>query len=260
MTERQTTSEARADTEGIVLRDVSIRLGRRRRLDVLDTISLDVKRGEFCCLIGPSGCGKSTLLNILAGFLPPSRGDVTLAGRETGDRSLKRSVVFQEYALFPWLTAVRNVEFGMERRVSREDRRAKAREYLAHVGLEEFGDVYPHELSGGMQQRVAIARALACEPDFLLMDEPLGALDALTRDLLQELVVELWQRFNQTVVYVTHNVSEAVFLGDRVAVFTPRPGRLRRVVEVDLPRPRRRADPEFVSLVESITEQVRQRE
>jgi NitT/TauT family transport system ATP-binding protein len=260
VTEQQAYSRTRAETEGIRLHDVGIRLGRRRRLQVLEDVSLDVKRGEFCCLIGPSGCGKSTLLNILAGFVEPSQGEVSLSGRSTDDRSLKRAVVFQEYALFPWLTAVRNVEFGMAGRGERHARRAKAKEYLAHVGLEEFGDVYPHELSGGMQQRVAIARALACEPDFLLMDEPLGALDALTRDQLQELVVELWERFNQTVVYVTHNVSEAVFLGDRVAVFTPRPGRLRSVVDIDLPRPRRRADPEFVRLVEQITAEVRRRD
>jgi NitT/TauT family transport system ATP-binding protein len=260
VTEQQAYSQTRAETEGIRLQDVGIRLGRRRRLQVLEDVSLEVKRGEFCCLIGPSGCGKSTLLNILAGFVEPSQGEVSLSGRSTDDRSLKRAVVFQEYALFPWLTAVRNVEFGMAGRGERNARRTKAKEYLAHVGLEEFGDVYPHELSGGMQQRVAIARALACEPDFLLMDEPLGALDALTRDQLQELVVELWERFNQTVVYVTHNVSEAVFLGDRVAVFTPRPGRLRSVVDIDLPRPRRRADPEFVRLVEQITAEVRRRD
>lgn len=260
MPDRSTLERTQADETGsIEVRDVTVHLGPSGSVHVLDDVSLHVRPGEFVCFIGPSGCGKSTLLNVLGGFLQPARGSVSLGGCKNDDRSLKRAVVFQEYALFPWLSAQRNVEFGLKSRGVKEGRRDKALQYLSAVGLEKFAHAHPHELSGGMQQRVAIARALACEPDYLLMDEPLGALDALTRDQIQELISQLWTDFRHTVIYVTHNVLEAVYLGDRVVVFTPGPGRIREVVNVDLPRPRRRADPEFVQIAEHITNQVRLR-
>jgi len=236
------------------VRRVSMVLGRRNRVHALDDVSFDVSRREFCCLIGPSGCGKSTLLSLMAGFMTPTRGQVLLDSRAASSDDLARSVVFQEYALFPWLTAVGNVEFGLASRGVREGRKDHAMTYLERVGLAKFAQAYPHELSGGMQQRVAIARALAMEPSFLLMDEPLGALDALTRDQLQVLVADLWQQFNQTVVYVTHNVSEAVFLADTVVVMTAHPGRLKDVVKIDLPRPRSLKDPRFAAYVGELTD------
>ncbi|NKQ58029.1 ABC transporter ATP-binding protein [Amycolatopsis sp. K13G38] len=235
---------------GIEVSGVSVALGEaRKRIHVLDDVTLHIPRGEFWCIIGPSGCGKSTLLSMLAGFVQPSVGRITLAGEPVRSPNLRRAVVFQEYALFPWLTAVRNVEFGLESQGVTADRRERALAVLERVGLADFADTYPHELSGGMQQRVAIARALACEPEFLLMDEPLGALDALTRDQIQELIGKLWQQFGQTVVYVTHNVYEAVYLADRVVVFTARPGKIKSIVDIDIPRPRDPANPRYGKLI-----------
>lgn len=244
-----TRPEAGVDTD-LEVCGVSVALGSGgKRIHVLDDVSLRIPRGEFWCIIGPSGCGKSTLLSMLAGIAVPSCGDIRLAGRPAGSPELRRAVVFQEYALFPWLTAVQNVEFGLESKGVAANRRELALGYLQHVGLSDFADAFPHTLSGGMQQRVAIARALACEPEFLLMDEPLGALDALTRDQLQVLIARLWQEFGQTLCYVTHNVYEAVYLADRVVVFTARPGRVKSVVDVDLPRPRDPANPRYGKLV-----------
>ncbi|MGH3436812.1 MAG: ABC transporter ATP-binding protein [Sciscionella sp.] len=228
---------------------MSVVLGdSRRRVHVLDDVTLQIGRREFWCVIGPSGCGKSTLLSMLAGFIEPSIGQITLDGLPARSPRLRRAVVFQEYALFPWQTAVKNVEFGLESRGVTSGRRERAIRFLELVGLADFADVHPHELSGGMQQRVAIARALACEPEFLLMDEPLGALDALTRDQLQVLISRLWQEFGQTVVYVTHNVYEAVFLADRIVVFTAGPGKVKAIVDVNLPRPRDLADRRYAEL------------
>ena len=238
---------------GISVRDVSVVLGKRRRVLALNHVSFEVARGEFCCLIGPSGCGKTTLLSVLAGFLAPTAGQVTMGSENSGSAGPHRAVVFQEYALFPWLTARRNIEFGLESRGITERRRERAQEYLRMVGLEDSASTYPHELSGGMQQRVAIARALACEPEFLLMDEPLGALDALTRNQLQTLIAQLWREYGQTVAYVTHNVTEAVYLADTIVVFTPGPGRIREVMKVDLPRPREVSSAAFVELTTEIT-------
>lgn len=234
---------------GIEVSGVSVALGdARSRVHVLDDVTLRIPHGEFWCLIGPSGCGKSTLLSMVAGFIEPSIGEITLGGQSVRNRRLRRGVVFQEYALFPWLTAAKNVEFSLESRGVRSGRREQAMRFLEHVGLADFADAHPHELSGGMQQRVAIARALAFEPEFLLMDEPLGALDALTRDQLQALVSRLWQEFGQTVMYVTHNIYEAVYLADQIVVFTARPGRVKAVVPVGLPRPRELGDPRYGEL------------
>lgn len=227
---------------------------------VLDNISFDVERGEFVAIIGPSGCGKSTLLGILAGFLPLDSETVAIEGQRPSSHSLKRGVVFQDYGLFPWRTAVRNIEFALEgtkrvwtgSRAAKEERRERAMQLLSMVGLENHASTYPHQLSGGMKQRVAIARALACDPDLLLMDEPLGALDALTRESLIDQIGSIVQASDQTVVYVTHNVVEAVTLADRVVVFRANPGRIEGIVEVPLPRPRDALADEVVELEREI--------
>ena len=249
------TPASNAADGSITFRNVSmvLRSSGRPAVTALDDLSVDVDGGTFCCLLGPSGCGKSTLLNLAAGFLTPTRGEIRLGGA-TPRTTTRRAVVFQEYALFPWLTAVANVQLGLESRGIRDNLREGALHYLSLVGLEDSANMHPHQLSGGMQQRVAIARALASEPQFLLMDEPLGALDALTREQLQRHIARLWQEFNQTVLYVTHSVSEAVYLADRIVVFTPRPGRVRKIVDIRLPRPRQPADPAFAAYVVELTE------
>jgi NitT/TauT family transport system ATP-binding protein len=217
----------------------------------LDDVSIEVPAGEFLTLVGPSGCGKSTLLDLVAGLTTPTSGELTIDGKPITGPGLDRGVVFQQYALFPWRTALANVEFGLEqKRVSRRERAERAREVLALVGLSAFADRYPHELSGGMKQRVAIARSLAYEPEVLLMDEPYAALDAQTREALQDDLLAIWRRTGSTVLFITHGIDEAVYLGQRVAVMTSRPGRIKEVVDIDLPEARagedRRGTPEFV--------------
>ncbi|GGQ75826.1 ABC transporter ATP-binding protein [Couchioplanes azureus] len=223
---------------------------RGRTVTALDDVSLDVRTGEFLVIVGPSGCGKSTLLDLLGGLTAPTSGRVLVDGRPVRGPGLDRGVVFQQYALLPWRTAQGNVEFGLEAKgVPRRDREALAREHLDLVGLDGFADRYPHELSGGMKQRVAIARSLAFDPEILLMDEPFAALDAQTRDGLQDELLRIWERTGKTVVFITHGIEEAVYLGQRVAVLTSRPGRLKAVVEVPLTaRPATedlRSDPAF---------------
>ncbi|MCU1346080.1 MAG: transporter ATP-binding protein [Acidimicrobiia bacterium] len=201
----------------------------------LDNVSLDIPAGTFLALVGPSGSGKSTLLDLLAGLTQPTSGEVLVNGSVVTGPGRDRGVVFQQYALLPWRTALRNVEFGLEgQRMSRRLRSERAREYLDLVGLTGFEDRYPHELSGGMKQRVAIARSLAYEPDVLLMDEPFAALDAQTREVMQDELLRIWKRTGKTVVFITHGIDEAVYLGQQVAVLTSRPGRLKEVVAVDL--------------------------
>jgi NitT/TauT family transport system ATP-binding protein len=198
-----------------------------------------VAAGEVVVLLGPSGCGKSTLLNIIAGFLAPSEGKVQHDGVPVTRPDKRRTVVFQDYALFPWMTVQRNVEFGLKAQgVQPAERQRIARDFLARVRLTGFEERYPHEISGGMKQRAAIARALAPDPDVLLMDEPFGALDAQTRVLLQEELARIVAESKRTVVFVTHSIEEAVFLADRVVVMTSHPGRVRDIYDVDLPRPR----------------------
>jgi NitT/TauT family transport system ATP-binding protein len=206
----------------------------------LREVSFEVGASEFLCLVGRSGCGKTTLLNLVAGFLPPTRGEIRIGGQIVRGHGLDRGVVFQDFAqLFPWRTAQRNVEFGLEMRgVAAGERAEIARRFLGLVDLERFARAYPHELSGGMQQRVAIARALAYNPAVLLMDEPFAALDALTRDEMQRLLVDVWAQTRKTVLYVTHNVAEAVYLADRVIVLSPHPGTVIADVRITLPRPR----------------------
>ncbi|WP_026555831.1 ABC transporter ATP-binding protein [Arthrobacter sp. 35W] len=204
-------------------------------LVALDNLSLDVAAGEFLTLVGPSGSGKTTLLDLLAGLTRPTSGRVLVDGREVTGPGKDRAVVFQQYALFPWRTASTNVSIGLEGSgLSRRQRAAKAREYLELVGLGGFEDRYPHELSGGMKQRVAIARSLAYEPDILLMDEPFAALDAQTREQLQDELLRIWRATGKTIIFITHGIDEAVYLGQRVAVLSSRPGRLKAIVDVDL--------------------------
>lgn len=211
---------------------------RQGKLQALQEISLEIESGEFVCFVGPSGCGKTTLLNLAAGLEPPTRGEIwSGAHRVTGPGS-DRVVIFQEAALFPWLNAIQNIEFGLVRRMKSGKRREIARTFLNLVHLGRFEKSYVHELSGGMKSRVALARALALNPSVLLMDEPFAALDAQTRDLLHEELQDIWQKTRQTVLFVTHNVREAVRLGDRVLVFTARPGRIKKEFRIDLPRPR----------------------
>jgi len=218
----------------------------------LDGVSLAIRPGELVCLVGASGCGKSTLLNLVAGLDHPTVGTVSTGGLAT-------ALLFQEAALFPWLTAARNVELPLRlRRVPRAERHQTAAGLLAQVGLAEFAAKRPHELSGGMRQRVALARALAQQADVLLMDEPFGALDAITRDLLHDELEQLWQATGLTVVFVTHNVREAVRLGDRVVLLSSRPGRVAAEFPVDAPRPRRIETPEVATLAHAITDRLRE--
>lgn len=205
-------------------------------LTALDDLSFDVAAGEFLTLVGPSGSGKTTLLDLLAGLSRPTSGSVLVDGKEVTGPGPDRAVVFQQYALFPWRTASANVSIGLENSgLSGKERAAKASEFLDLVGLAGFEDRYPHELSGGMKQRVAIARSLAYEPDILLMDEPFAALDAQTREQLQDELLRIWKATGKTIVFITHGIDEAVYLGQRVAVLSARPGRLKEFVDINIP-------------------------
>jgi ABC-type nitrate/sulfonate/bicarbonate transport system ATPase subunit len=217
-----------------------------RATTAVERIDLDVMTGEFICLLGPSGCGKTTVLNLFAGFETPTAGVIELDGQPVRRPGPERGVVFQEHALFPWLTVNDNVTSGKRINAqSRAERQRVAERYLAMVHLQGFGRHYPHQLSGGMRQRVAIARALANEPEILLMDEPFAALDAITRETLQRELIRIWGETGKTIVFVTHNIEEAVFLGDRIAVMTARPGRIEEIVDVRLAKPRDINSPEF---------------
>ena len=209
-----------------------------REFVALDSLDLDVAAGEFLTVVGPSGCGKSTVLDLIAGLASPTSGRLTIDRQQITGPGLDRSVVFQQYTLLPWRTAQANIEFALEAKggLSKKARAERARTYLDLVGLGEFAQRFPHELSGGMKQRVAIARSLSYEPQVLLMDEPFGALDAQTRERLQEELVRIWQRTGTTIVFITHDIEEAVFLGQRVAVMSARPGRIREVVPIELDR------------------------
>src|SRR5258706_14327436 len=211
-------------------------------------VSFNIEASEFLCIVGPSGCGKSTLLKVIPGFLVPTAGEIRIGGKTVTGHGLDRGVVFQDFAqLFPWRTALGNVAFGLEMKgIAKAEREAIALKQLALVKLEKFVQSYPHHLSGGMQQRVAIARALAYNPSVLLMDEPFAALDALTRDDMQRLLADVWRETRKTVVYVTHNVAEAVYLADRVVVMTPHPGTVRTQVRIGLARPRDPLGVEFL--------------
>jgi NitT/TauT family transport system ATP-binding protein len=218
---------------------LSYRTQSGERLLALDHINLQVKAGEFLCIVGPSGCGKSTLLHLIAGLHQQTSGQILVDGKQIRGPGTDRILIFQELGLFPWLTVGQNIEFGMKMKgISKAEREKKTRYYLRLVHLSQFKDSYTHQLSGGMRQRVALARALATEPDVLLMDEPFAALDAQTRDLLHDELERIWAETGSTIIFVTHNVREAIRLGDRVALLTFRPGRVKREFPIDLPRPR----------------------
>ncbi len=225
----------------------------------LENINLNVKEGEFLCVVGPSGCGKSTLLNIMAGLDRPTSGAIWVNGERLHGPVSGTILIFQDLGLFPWLSVRDNVEFGLKMKgVPEAERREKARHYLRLVHLSKFEDNYIHQLSGGMRQRVALARALVMEPDVLLMDEPFAALDAQTRDRLHEELERLWQETSSTIVFVTHNMREAVRLGDRVMLLTFRPGRIKSAVFVELPRPRSLEDPELAVLTRTLLARLRE--
>ncbi|AWN40163.1 ABC transporter ATP-binding protein [Methylobacterium durans] len=249
----------------LAITDVTIRLGRgAAAFDVVDGIRLAIPARQFVCLLGPSGCGKSTLLGALAGHLVPSRGSVGLDGEAVSGPHPERGIVFQQHTLLPWKRVIDNVAFGPKMRgLPRAERLARARAYLALVGLADFADRYPAELSGGMQQRAEIARVLINEPRVLLMDEPFGALDAQTRLMMQELLLDVWTRLPTTVVFVTHDIDEALFLGDRVLVMSARPGRILEDIPLGFARPRARdlvADPDFIALKRHCLDLLRSRD
>ncbi len=234
----------------IVLRSVEKRfVNQRATTTALSAVDLEIGQGELVCLLGPSGCGKSTLLNIVAGFDAPSSGSVEIDGAVVGGPQRRVVTLFQSYGLFPWRSVLRNVEYGLEvSGVPKRERREVATQCLELVGLSAFAGHHPHELSGGMQQRVALARALAVDPECILLDEPFGALDAITRIKLQEELVRIWEEKRKTIVCVTHDVEESVFLADRIVVMAASPGRVKAVIDVPLSRPRTRTSSDFDAL------------
>jgi NitT/TauT family transport system ATP-binding protein len=232
--------------------NLTFRPPQRAPVRALAHFDIDVEAGEFLSIVGPSGCGKSTFLNVLLGLLRPDSGDITVDGRRISGPGTDRAMVFQEFGLLPWRTVESNVELGLElKRLPVETRRDTSRRLIEMVGLAGFEGHYPHELSGGMKQRVGLARALATNPEVLLMDEPFAALDAQTRDLMQVELLRIWQQARKTVLFVTHQIEEAVYLSDRVMVMTKRPGNAKKVFDIGLPRPRdyeMRVTPEFNDL------------
>jgi NitT/TauT family transport system ATP-binding protein len=221
-------------------------IARQEEIVAIDGIDLDVGDDEFLTILGPSGCGKTTLLNIVAGFDHATSGEVKLDGEPVRKPGPDRGVVFQEYALFPWLSVEQNIEFGLrERRIPKAERTERVRKQIASVGLSGFEQRYPQELSGGMRQRVALGRVLANDPKILLMDEPFAALDAQTRTIMQQELLRVWGAERRTALFITHNIEEALLLGDRVVVMTARPGRIKEIVTVALPRPRDVTSTEF---------------
>ncbi|MHB1669879.1 MAG: ABC transporter ATP-binding protein [Thiomonas sp.] len=254
----------KSDAEGhIEVRDLRLQFGtRRQQVLAVDGVSLEVHPGEFVSLIGPSGCGKSTLLNAVAGLVQTTEGGVFLDGRLIDGPGPERGVVFQQYSLFPWMTVRKNVEFGLKMQgLAASSRETSARTLLGLAGLLAFENHYPEQLSGGMKQRVGIVRALAASPKVLLMDEPFGALDSQTRMIMQQILTNMWQRFRLSVLFVTHDIEEAIFLSDRVYVMTARPGRIKAVVDVPLPRPRVAADmmsEAFLQILQTLRDQIRE--
>lgn len=235
---------------------------RGELVEAVSTVDMQVKPGEFVSIIGPSGCGKSTLLNIVAGFVKPTSGTALLDGAPIRGPGSDRGVVFQQYSLFPWLTVRKNVEFGLKMKgIAAAQRETQARTLLGLAGLLAFENHYPDQLSGGMKQRVGIVRALATSPQVLLMDEPFGALDAQTRTVMQEILTNMWQQFRISVLFVTHDIEESIFLSDRIYVMTARPGRIKAEIVVPLPRPRTPEmiyTPEFIGLVQQLKALIRE--
>lgn len=218
-------------------------------------VSLSIDKGEFVCLLGPSGCGKSTLLNTIAGFSPITSGSIRIDNKEIKEPSADNVMIFQNYGLFPWRTVQKNVEFGLEsKKITKEERRKIADKYIHLVGLENFKKSHPHQLSGGMQQRVSIARALAVDPKIIFMDEPFGALDAITRMKLQDDILSISKQEKKTIIFVTHDIEEAVFLADRIVIMTPNPGKIKCVVTVPLKGHRERTASDFLQIRDKIFE------
>jgi NitT/TauT family transport system ATP-binding protein len=235
--------------------------GRKTSVQALDGVSFEIRPNEFTVIVGPSGCGKSSFLYLAAGLMEVTSGEIQVNGKQVEGPGPDRGMVFQSYTLFPWLTVRENIEYGPRRAgLAAAVRREIAERYLGEVGLSGFADHYPKQLSGGMMQRVAIARALANNPDILLMDEPFGALDSQTRRTMQKLLLRVWEHSHKTVAFVTHDIDEAILLGDRVLVMTARPGRIKADIAVDIPRPRDPSitlEPEFIALKRKIIEQLR---
>jgi len=230
------------------IRNVSKKfVSKNKEILALDNVTFNVKYNEFLSIVGPSGCGKSTLLRLIAGLEKPTSGEILMEGRRIEGPGAERGMVFQQYSLYPWRNVLNNVAFGLEvRGIPKRERYEIARRFIKMTGLEGFEEAYPYELSGGMQQRVAIARTLANDPKVVLMDEPFAALDVQTRTILQHELLKIWEKEKKTVVFVTHSVEEAIYLSDRVIVMTARPGRIKDIIPIDLPRPRKRDSLEFL--------------
>ncbi len=253
------------DSSAIVEGDSQIQirnLGKTYKSDkketvAIDNFNIDIKKGELISIVGPSGCGKTTILRMIAGLMEPTTGTIIIEGRPCTGPGPDRGMVFQDFALLPWRTVRKNVELGLEiSGVPKEERRERAEKYIDIVGLDNFADARINELSGGMKQRVGIARALVTKPDVLLMDEPFGALDAQTRNIMQAGLIRILDKTDQTIIFVTHSVDEAVYLSDRIVVLTKRPATIKEVVEIDWPRPRDRASPEFTALRRHILDEL----
>lgn len=219
----------------------------------LEKVDLSIEEGKFICLLGPSGCGKTTLLNMIAGFDKPSTGAIKINGNDVSQPSIDRIAIFQNFGLLPWRTVIKNVELGLEsKRFDEKKRREIAEGYLELVGLSNYKDHHPHQLSGGMQQRIAIARALAVDPEILFMDEPFGALDAMTRMTMQDEIEKIWQEKKKTIIFVTHDIEEAVFLADRIVIMTAGPGKVKKIIDVPLARKRDRTSPGFLAIRDEV--------
>lgn len=239
-------------TSNLVIKDLNKSfIVNKEKVNILNNINLDIKRGEFICIVGHSGCGKSTLLKIIAGLLQSDTGYVKLDGKIIKEPDIDRGMVFQEHRLFPWLTIKDNVSLGLSK-LSNKEIETITLEHLELVQLKEFKDAYPHQLSGGMSQRAAIARGLVNSPKILLLDEPFGALDALTRIQMQQEVLRIWEKEKTTMILVTHDIDEAIYLADRIVVMSSRPGKIEEILPVQIPRPRDRSTPEFAQLKKKI--------
>ncbi len=252
-----------ADKGKVEIRNLDVRFGRgANQIEAVSDVNINIQPGEFVSILGPSGCGKSTLLNVVAGFVKRSGGSVLVDGADVLGPGAERGMVFQQYSLFPWMTVRKNVEFGLKMQGRpRSEREAAARTLLGLAGLLAFENHYPDQLSGGMKQRVGIVRALATSPQVLLMDEPFGALDAQTRVVMQQILTNMWQRFRLSVLFITHDIDESIFLSDKVYVMTARPGRIKAEIEVPLPRPRvaeMTTSAEFMQLRRQLHELIRE--